>query len=247
MAAFDGGAYNPVAGILKSPDVFESLAPQVIEAFSQGRLEEVSSLLSQNFEGETYSLTVLFRDEQQRVVNRVLESEWQDAEGSFEKLYPQLMSMLRIVSKIGAPVKIPRAYLAVAESTLNARLRRALEVEDSDFEVIRNLIADAASIKASLDETTLEYAFRLRLQQMAENFLADNSNLALLQRLESTVDLASSLPFKVDFWKIQNILYQILQGPYPEFLQKSQQGDTDAKAWIDRFGSLAGKLALHVG
>lgn len=246
VAAFDRGDYNPVAGVLKSADSFEALAPAVTEAFSQGRLEEVASLLNQNFEGETYSATVLFRDEQQRIVNRILESEWQDAEASFERLHPQLMSMLRILAKIGAPVKIPRAYSAVAEYTLNARLRRALDAEKFDIEGIRNLLADAASIKASLDATTLEYAFRLRLERMAEHFQANYSNFELLKRLATMVDLACSLPFQLNFWKIQNTCYQILQGPYQDFLQKAQQGDTEAKLWVDHFAALAGKLFLHV-
>jgi len=246
VAAFDRGEYNPVAGVLKSPDIYETLAPVVIGAFSQGRVEEVAGLLQQHFEGETYALTVLFRDEQQRVVNRILELEWQDAESAFEKLYPQLMSMLRIVTKIGAPVKIPPAYLAIAEATLNVRLRRALEAENTNFDAVRNLLADAASMQASLEAATLEYAFRRRVERLAQTFKGDASNLELLKRLDATLELAGSLPFQANFWKVQNICYEILQGPYQDFLQKANQGDANAKAWVEQFASLAGKLLLHV-
>jgi alpha-amylase/alpha-mannosidase (GH57 family) len=248
VAAFDRGDYNPVAGILKSTsgDAYEALAPALTEAFTQGRLEEVANLLQQNFEGETYSLTVLFRDEQQRIVNRIVESEWQDAEAAFEKLYPQVLSMLRTLVKIGAPVSVPRAYSAVVESILNARLRRAFAAEHVDGDAIRKLIAEADSIKASLDSTTLEYSFRMTLEKMAERFQADYGNRELLHHLDAAVTLALSLPLPVNLWKIQNICYQVLQGPYPEFLQKANQGDANAKTWIDHFSALAGKISLHI-
>ena len=43
-------------------------------------MEEACRLLQQNLEGEPYALAVIFRDEQDRILKRIIESEWADAE-----------------------------------------------------------------------------------------------------------------------------------------------------------------------
>ena len=144
------------------------------EAFSRGDLDEVSRLLQQNLEGEPYALKVLFRDEQQRILNRIIESEWGEAEAAFGNLYPHSdVDDANTLVRVGGSLMIPRAFYAAAEFVLNTRLRRALGSEPLDFEGIRNLIGDAEGAKVALDVPTLEYTLRMRLERMAENFRAD--------------------------------------------------------------------------
>ena len=64
-------------------------------------MDEVNGTLQQEFEGEAYALTVLFRDEQQRILNRIAESAWGEAEAAFGNLYPPLMSMIRTLVRLG--------------------------------------------------------------------------------------------------------------------------------------------------
>ena len=103
---------------------------------------------------------MIFRDEQQRILNRIIESEWGEAEAAFRNLYPHLMSMMRILVRLGGSAMIPRAFRAAAESVLNTRLRRSLGSEQLDFDGIRNLLGDAEAAKVALDVPTLEYTLR---------------------------------------------------------------------------------------
>ena len=202
--------------------------------------------MKENLDSEPYSLKVIFRDEQQRMLNHIIESEWGEAESAFGNLYPHLMSMMQILVRMGGSVIIPRAFYAAAEFVLDSRLRRALGSEQLDFDGIRKLIADAEGAKIALDVPTLEYTLRLRLERMAESFQRDPSNLDLLQGLDGAVGLARSLPLDVNLWKIQNICYELLQTAYKNFEQKGEVGGQNASAWIDRFRALAEKLSLHV-
>jgi len=248
LAAFDRGDYNPQAGILKScdGDAYETLARTLAETFPGGDPDHVTRLLQENFDGGSFTVAVLFRDEQQRILNRVVESEWGTADAAFGSLYPQLMSLLQTVVKTGAPLRIPRAFYAVAEFALNTRLRRAFTTEIMDFDAIRNLVQEAQAVKVALDVPTLEYTLRMRLERLAERFRANSSQAQVLEELDAAVSLARSLPLGVNLWKVQNICYQMLQTPYPEFLQKASQGDSNAKTWVEHFASLSGKLSLRV-
>ena len=85
FAALERGDYNPGGGVVgpMSAEAYETLVGTLTEAFSRADMDEVSRLLQQNCVGETYALTVLFRDEQQRILNRIAESAWGEAEAAF--------------------------------------------------------------------------------------------------------------------------------------------------------------------
>ena len=248
FAAVDRGDLNPVGGILKvdGDESYAALDRALSQAFSEGNLDEVSRLLQENFEGDAYSLTVLFRDEQRRILNRIIESEWTEAEATFDKLYPHLMSMTRTLAKLGTSLAVPRAFHAAAEFALNTQLRRTFAGDTLDSESIRSLIADAEAAKVALDVPSLEYTLRMKLEGMAERSRADSSNLEALVALDTAVGVARSLPFEVNLWKIQNACYELLQAAYAEFQQKAAQGDESAKTWITRFRGLAEKVSLRV-
>jgi len=248
FAALDRGDLNPVGGILKAEgnEGYQGLEQGLTKAFSEENMDEVSRLLQENADGETYSLTVLFRDEQRRILNRVIESEWAEVETAFDNLYPNLMSMTQTLAKLGTSVTVPRAFVAAAEFALNTQLRRALASENLDLDNVRKHLADAEAAKVTLDVPTLEYALRMKIEGIAERFRADHSNLAVLAALDDVVGVAHSLPFEVSLWKIQNTCYELLQTAYPEYQQKAARGDEDARKWTSGFRSLAEKVSLRV-
>ena len=248
FAAMDRGDYNPTGGVLKAGDAaaFQAVASALKEAFSRGDLEETSRLLQQHLDGEPYTLTIIFRDEQQRILNRIIEAEWGEAEAAFSSLYPHLLPTMRTLARVGRSVMIPRAFSAAAEFVLNTRLRRALGSDTWDFEGIRGMIADAEGAHVALDVPTLEYTLRMRLEQISEAFRVDPTNDELLKGLDAAVGLANSLPLDVNLAKIQNICYELLQTVYPEHEKKDAAKDQKSSPWADHFRALAEKLSLYV-
>jgi hypothetical protein len=248
FAAIDRGDYNPMGGVLKAStkEAYEPVVAALREPFDRGDLDEVSRRLQENLEGEPYTLKVIFRDQQQSILNRLIESEWGEAEAAFGNLYPHLMSMLRILVKTGGSLVIPRAFYAAVEFVLNSRLRRALGSEPLDFDAIQNLIADAEGAKVALDLSTLEYTLRMKLERMAEAFQADPANTELLAGLGTAVGVARSLPLDMNLAKIQNICYDLLQAEYKNVEKQKAEGGQHSTEWIDRFRPLAEKLSLYI-
>jgi hypothetical protein len=219
---------------------------ELTDAFNRDDLAAVTRLIGENSGGETYTLKALFKDEQRRILSRVVESEWAEAEAALRDVYDHLIPLMRSLSQIGAPLTIPRAFYAVAEFALNTQLRRAFSGNQMDFEGIRKLIEDAQAARVSLDEATLEYTFRMELERTAEHLRADSGNLEILKRLDAAATLARSLPFEVNLWKVQNICYELLKTVYPDFRERADHSDQDARTWTDLFSALAEKLSLRL-
>jgi alpha-amylase/alpha-mannosidase (GH57 family) len=240
------GDHNLNGGVQKflGEDAYRGLVEQTAEPFMRADFPEVLRLMDRNFGESNYSIRSLFRDEQRKILGRILETTLAEAEATYRRLYENHAPMMRFLTDLRIP--LPRAFQAAAEFVLNGQLRRALEHEEIDSERVGHLL-DAARLEGvTLDTATLEYAFRHNLERIAEQFLAHPTEPAIFQRLQRAADLAQRLPFKVNLWTIQNRFYRILETVCPEEQAKADEGDEAAHAWVDRVVGLGRRLGVRV-
>ena len=115
---------------------------------------------------------------------------------------------MRFVAAHGMP--LIRHFQAAAEVTLNAELRRAMEAEIVNIDLVRALMEEARAVHVKLDAATLEFALRRKLETMAEEWESQPCDLEKVSSLEAAVKLARSFPFEVRLWEIQNAYYSVL-------------------------------------
>ena len=240
------GDHNLNGGVQKflGEEAYRALVEQTVEPFRRAEFPEVLRLMDRRFGESNYSIRSLFRDEQRKILGRILETTLAEAEATYRQLYENHAPMMRFITDLHIP--LPRAFQAAAEFVLNGQLRRALEDKEIDMERIGNLLDSARVEGVALDAATLEYTFRRNLERIAEKFLAHPTEPADFHRLQTAADLLPRLPFKVNVWKIQNIYYKVLQTVYPEHLARAEQGDESARAWVDQIVGLGRKLAVRV-
>jgi alpha-amylase/alpha-mannosidase (GH57 family) len=243
FAALHLGDHNLNAGtryFRGQPD-YDWLVSEVSEAFLSGDVPAALRALDRQFVGVTYSLKSLFRDEQRRIVSTILDSTLAEAEGSFRQLYERHAPLIRFLGELGtAP---PKVLHMTAEFVLNGSLRRAFEEEDLDLDRIRTLLDAAQRERVQLDGAGLSYALNHSIELVIERLQAEPAELKRLERLEAVIDMARSLPFEVNLWKVQNRYYQMLRQVRPEF---QARGDEEARAWLARFDSLGEKLRFRI-
>src|SRR5581483_11036616 len=187
-------------------------------------------IMDRHFEGVAYSLKSLFRDEQRRAVQQILESTLGEAENSYRQIYEHHATLLRFLSDIHQPV--PRVLSLTAEFVLNGALRRALEESELDFDRIHALLESAEREGVNLDSTGLEFLLRRRLGHVMDSLAEDPASLERLQR-------AHAMPFQVNIWHAQNVYYDLLQ----HYL--AQQQERGERAWVDTFVSLGDLLGVE--
>jgi hypothetical protein len=189
-------------------------------------------------------LKSLFRDDQRKIVNLIMQSAVQEAEKEYQQLYEYHAPMIHLLKEMRIPA--PKVISIAAEVTINAGLRRAFEDEKFNPESIKALLKEAQDSGVDLDTNTLEFAFRQTVEQMAERLVDDPSDLSLLKRLEATAGLIGSLPFRVNLWKTQNIFYEIAQNVYPAMRHKAGEGSKKAIDWLEHFRQLGSRLNIRV-
>jgi (1->4)-alpha-D-glucan 1-alpha-D-glucosylmutase len=240
------GDYIVNGGVRRFEDEAEyhRLRQELTQAFERADFPQILRLLDRGFGETTYSLKSLFRDEQRKVVEQVLQSRRAEAEAAYRKLYEDNLPTMRFLADIAIP--LPQALRVAAEFIIRNDLHWALRDDDPDLQAIRTLLDEAARWRVQLDAAGLDFQLKVTLARMADRFRAQPADLPTLLSLEQVVNLALAMPFEVDLWAPQNVYFHLLQTIVPELEQRAR-GDADSQAWLQHFLGLGERLRIQVG
>jgi alpha-amylase/alpha-mannosidase (GH57 family) len=240
------GGHNVNAGVreFQGEEAYQTMLQEVTQTFSGADFTGVIRLLDKHFVTSTYSLKSLFRNEQHKVMNNILESALSEIETAYYQVYEHHYPPMRFLAELGYP--IPKSYQSAAEFILNAGLRRALSNDVLDLEHISSLLGEVQTWQVELDTEGLSYLLQQSLEKMIARLVATPEDVALLNVLLAAAQLTRSAPFPVELWKVQNQYYKLLHSSYMEIKKRAQEGDEAASAWLDQFILLGQQLSLRV-
>jgi alpha-amylase/alpha-mannosidase (GH57 family) len=222
--------------------VYKETAERITKAFESGDFTDLIRAIDVAFGSGSYSLKLLFRDEQRKILQIILNSALEEAEASYRQLYDSRAPLMRFVAAHGIPHI--RHFQAAAEVTLNAELRRAIESEDVNVDLVRALMDEARAVHVDLDAATLEFALRRKLQSMAEHWEQNPCDLEKIGSLESAVKLARAFPFEVRLWEIQNVYHSVLTSSANGHKQRGP--GCGAPEWQQKFQTLGEQLGMRM-
>jgi alpha-amylase/alpha-mannosidase (GH57 family) len=221
----------------------EATTKEILDTFGRAAFPETLQFLEKYFGPSLYSLGSLFRDEQRKILDIILESTLSDAVSVYRQVYENNAPLLRFLKHLSIPA--PGAVRTAAEYAVNASVREAFEKEKIELESIEMILNSARLEGVALDAEDLEMAVRRKTERMAEAVAAQTESLTLLQKLDSVVSLVKRLPFEVNLRKVQNTYYGLLQNVYPVFQSRAKK-EKKARNWLKVFRSLGEKLMFRV-
>ena len=237
------GDHNITAGV-KPVDGFGGIETyqRLKEAFSRADTSGAVLELDQAFDKKTFSLRQLFRDEQRKITNTILNESLTSAAAVYRTIFENQAPLIRFLNGLSIPV--PKALMSAAEIAVNSQLEQALERPELDVDSVHGMLKEAAASKVTLDTTTLEYAMRRRLEQEATEFAANPKDPTPAARLRKSVDLIPTLPFPVMLWEVQNICYPALVKTFEEN-EFGGESDSAMRQHLDNLVHLAEQLHLR--
>jgi len=236
------GDHNVTAGIRSADASSDEDQKKLLAAFAQADTAEVIRLLDQVYGKNTFSLRQLFRDEQRKITNLILNESLNSAAAVYRTVFEGQAPLIRFLN--GLEIPVPTALKSAAQIALNSQLEQYLERPDLDPDSIHGLLREAAASKIALDSTTLEFKVRKRLEKEAAEFAANPSDLALAERLIKLLDLIPALPFPVVLWEAQNRCYRPLVSAFQQNGWHSPGADPVAIRRHDDLARLASQLQI---
>jgi len=218
---------------------FDAFAAKAEEHVLRAKFPEVIRLMDSEYGRMDYSLTSLFRDEQRRIVELILNSTLWDIESSLTTIYEDHASLLHYLSQAGLPK--PPALTLAAGFAINAGLRRALETDPIDIAQMRSFLSLAKADQVPLETATLSYIADQRMKRAMVELQMSAGSLEMLERALTLALNLAELPFELNLWQAQNIWYEIL-GTSSYAL--TSLGEGERARWDHHFGGLGTCLRI---
>ena len=230
----------------KNETVFQVFTTAVQSAVTSANLPEVMRLIDKYFGRTMYSLSSLFRDEQRRILDGILNTTVAEVETSLQKLYDDHASLLHYLGSSGMPMP-PSLHLA-AGFAINAGLRQALEAETLDSARVRRLLRLVQTDHVELNTVLLGYIASQRVKREMDKLRAalldGASGDAVRAEVEETLQLAElfrEFPFEVNLWQAQNIWHEVWVARF----RSGKAENNGAAALQDRYRALGHALLLQ--
>jgi len=240
------GDHNISGGVreFQGDVAYEKLCSEIVEVFERGDLPEILRVVDRDFGSASFTLRLLFRDEQRRILRLILNQALEEAETFYRQLFEHYAPMMRFMADLHIPP--PRRFQIAAEFTLNSLLRRELDAGKIDLDRVHALLVESKRTGISLDAQTLEFAMRGATERLAEKWFGDPESMERLHALSDAAGLAPAFPFPTDLSKAQNLFFKLLQDVYPGYAERSDNGDAAASEWTAAFSALGEKLRVRV-
>jgi alpha-amylase/alpha-mannosidase (GH57 family) len=240
------GDHNLTCGVRPDGDqkFYETMLNEMRDAFQRADFAEIVRLTDQHFGQGLYTIKNLFRDEQRKVLNQILTATRDDIYNTYHLITDRYAPMMRFLAGLGVP-PLPQLE-AATRFVLNGELRRQFENGEFDLERVRSLLTEIEMTKVPLDTNELNFAVTQYLERMSEQFQKTPDDLALLKRLTDAASAIKTMPLDPNLLKSQNTYYALLQARGPEFRERAENGDEQAREWLTQFTSLGEALGFRI-
>ena len=238
--------HSVIGGVRKfqGSEAYRILDQELDQALLSGDLAELVRLIDKNFSSGTYTLRLLFRDEQRKILGIILEEATNEARAMYRNFHDEHAHLIRFVTDLGVP--LPRRFRLAVDFTLNSDLLDAFSADEVDLKKSREILEEIKRTGVTPDAVTLEFALRRTIERLFTRFVANPMEPGLLQRLQETIALVLTLPFQVRLWEAQNTYYSMMRGIAGEVRERAERGDAEAQAWLDGFVKLGEGLKVRV-
>ena len=220
-----------------SSDLFEEMRQRLTEAFEQGNLGHMFSVMQRFFGPEKYNLWHLFKDEKRKILNQIMKKSLGQVENSFRKIYNRDYQLINALKTDEIP--IPSAYNATLQYVLNADLRNVFLSDYIDLEELERIISEYRKWDLTVDDKqSLENYASMTVYNALERIQNDQQDEERIYRLNGFFELIETLNLTPNLYKSQNLYFEISQNPD----LKNPPGEE----WKAQFGKLADRLGVKL-
>jgi alpha-amylase/alpha-mannosidase (GH57 family) len=237
--------HSVIGGVrrIQAGEDYRSLDEAVEKAVASGDLAELVRLVEKHFGSGMYTLRMLFRDEQRKILGIILEEATNEARSMYRNFHDEHAHLIRFVTDLGVP--LPRRFRLAVDFTLNSDLLDAFSAEEMDLKKSASIMEEIKRTGVKPDAVTLEFSLRRTIERLFAKFVVNPTEPGLLQRLQDTIGLVLGLPFDVRLWEAQNTYYSMMRNYAVEATERAERGDSEAQAWLEGFAALGEKLKVR--
>lgn len=221
---------------------YEAMKDETLKVFADGDFAEIVRLMDRHFGMHNYSVRDLFRDEQRKILGLITDKTLADFDQQYLKLYENSRSLMGILRDTGTPVQ--GRFITTANIALNLELQGSFALDRVDLDAVGRILAEMRDWNVSLDSVDLEFLIRRKIERMMEVFRENPENIDPLEELRRLLQFVAEIPVELNYWKAQNIWFEMAKTEYPRYFADSHAGEENGVRWVEEFGKLGELLGF---
>ncbi len=234
----NGGVHRP-----GSADGCATFRGAFADAFLHADMARALRLLDEHFGGQLFSVGALFRDEQRRLLDLILQPEVARAQRTYERLYAESAPLLRYLRLLD--IEAPPAIVAAGRLALNGRLRKACAADELDLELVHRLLDEVRETAVELDADELGFTLAQTIERLTRELARRPGDLAAAQRLRDAAATVAGLPFIVDLRRSQNVFFNQIMATLSDYTGRAERGDPHAGGWMQALRAVAAPMKIY--
>ncbi len=240
------GDHNLTAGVRGtiSDEAFADFSTKAGEAFKASDLPTVIRILDQQFFGLTFSLGSLFKDERQLILDEIISKNMEQAESALKHVFENNAALMRFLVTVGAPQ--PEVLRAVGKFVVGGDLNRLLLESMPEPQSISQIADDAAAWNLQLDAHGVELSVAYAIETQSQLLLDESTDVPAMRTLIAITEIANHVPFWVNFWQAQNVIFRLMSSRYLQKKRRAELGDAQAQEWVKLFHELSNRLKVEI-
>ena len=237
------GDHNVSCGVRFEPDksLYTETKKELFEMFDKGEINETILLIPKYFGGNNYSLKDVFKDDQKRILDSIVQDAVKKATELNEIIYRDNFAFLRFMNEIGIP--LPKPFRTATEIVLNAELRRLLAAEEIDVEAFNKIIHDSKALSIEFDSEIISLEASDKIVKEFTKLADAPPDLKKTENLDNLISALNGLPLKLDLWHAQNIAFDMAQKCY---VQMKNGKDEVSQAWVSAYQKLCKSIGIRL-
>ncbi len=240
------GDHNINAGVknFQGDEDFDLLRKEISEAFEKGDVPDAIRTIDKHFSGNIYSLWHLFRDEQRRVLNQILQLTYEAVESSYRQIYENNYAVMNFYNSLHQRIPVPLQF--AAEYIVDTDLKKCFEDESIDMEKLNKLIDETQRLSLSVDKTTLGFIVNKWVGSLMEKLNLEPEDEEALFQMTGALKALTPLSLSLNLWKSQSMYFSIYKNTYDMMKEKADGGGGSARKWVEGFRELGDYLKVKV-
>ncbi|MDD3031202.1 MAG: DUF3536 domain-containing protein, partial [Atribacterota bacterium] len=240
------GDHNVNGGVRRYQDeqTYREMVKEIKTAFSQVNVVNIIRLMDKYFKTNSYSLWYLFKDEQRKVIQKIVQPDKEEAERTIRKIYTDNYAIMNFLKQLNIP--IPHSLSVITQQAINLELNSTFSEINIDLERLKKLVEEIQDWSIKIDKITLAYNIERWVNSALERLQAQHDDIEHIQAITDTLNILENIDVAFYPWKAQNIYFKMKQELIPVYQEKNIEGNKNANIWLGEFKKLGVMLSVGV-
>jgi alpha-amylase/alpha-mannosidase (GH57 family) len=237
------GDHNVSCGVKIDADeaFYKTVKDELSEKFSKGEINEAILELPKYFGDNNYSLKDVFRDDQIKILDIIVQDAVKKATELNEIIYQDNLAFLRFMNEIRIPS--PKPFRTATEIVLNDKIGQMLATEEINVEELSKLLSDSKALSIEFESDLVSLEASEKIVKEFTKLLDTPPDSKKLENLDKLITALNQLPLKLELWHAQNIAFEIAQKTYKPLKEKK---DEDSQKWVLAYEKLCRSIGIRL-